>query len=129
MQSAWLPLGGFSALGTILADPHFARFDPGWIGAVYPLTQVATAATVLFEWTSPLFLYSLLERPGRLGRALRFLRFRQVWLATGIVFHLALAATMRLGIFPFGVLVLYPVFFPGILARCGSPSSAPASRG
>jgi hypothetical protein len=122
LQSAWLPWGGFSALGTILADPHFARFDPGWVGAVYPLTQVATAATVLFEWTSPLFLYSLLDRPGRLGRALRFLRFRQAWLGVGVGFHLALIVTMRLGIFPFGVLVLYPAFFPPALPETNRSS-------
>jgi hypothetical protein len=123
-----MPFGGCSALALILHDPHFARFDPAWVGAVYPLTQVATALTVLFEWTSPLFLYACLERPGRLGRALRFVRFRTAWLAVGVGFHLALAVTMRLGIFPYGVLALYPVFFRGRLRPCGSPSSAPASR-
>jgi hypothetical protein len=133
-QAPWTPFGGFSALGLILADPHFARFGPGWIGAVYPLTQAGTALTVLFEWTSPIFLYACLERPGRVGRALRFIRFRWAWLAVGAGFHVALAVTMRLGIFPYGVLALYPAFFAprperGILPPCESPSSGPASQG
>ena len=34
-----------------------------------------------------------------------------LWLTVGVTFHLALALTLRLGIFPFGVLALYPVFF------------------
>jgi hypothetical protein len=29
----------------------------------------------------------------------------------GVAFHLGIAATLRLGIFPFGMLAIYPVLF------------------
>ncbi|MDF3065276.1 MAG: hypothetical protein K0R38_877 [Polyangiaceae bacterium] len=114
-DSAWWPTGHFSALGTLLCDPHFARFDSGWVGAVYPLTQVATASTMLFEGGSMLiFLWTWLDRfPLRGGvwgeRARRF-KIRWWWLGFGVVLHLGIALTMRLGIFSFGVLALYPAF-------------------
>ena len=37
-----------------------------------------------------------------------------MWIATGVVFHLGIAMTLKLGIFPWGMLALYPVLFaPG----------------
>ena len=39
---AWGPFGGFTALANALSDPHAARFAPGWVGAIYPLTRIAT---------------------------------------------------------------------------------------
>jgi uncharacterized membrane protein YphA (DoxX/SURF4 family)/predicted O-methyltransferase YrrM len=123
---AWGPLGGFEALSVILSDPHFARFDPGWVPVLFPLLQLATLGTMMFELSSvgmPLFTRwdRHPERAGRLGRLTRRLRLRWVWIATGVFFHLGIAATMRLGIFPFGVLALYPVLFhPDELARAGA---------
>jgi len=110
----WGPLGGFTALANALSDPHFARFDPGWIGAIYPLTRAATAATVAFELGAPLMLLftyyaATAERPGRLRRWCNRLRLRWIWIGAGVAFHLGIALTMRLGIFPAGMLALYPV--------------------
>jgi len=107
----WGPPGGFSALAMILADPHFARWDAGWIATVYPLTQLATFATMAFEYGAPLFLLATFyaARADRLGRAARLTRL--TWLALGASFHLGIAVTMRLGIFPFGMLAVWPVFF------------------
>lgn len=112
-DSAWWPTGHFSALGTLLCDPHFARFETGWVAAVYPLTQVATAATMLFELGSPLLLlWTWLDRAphrgGVWGDRVRRFRVRWLWLAFGVTLHLGIALTMRLGIFSFGVLALYP---------------------
>jgi hypothetical protein len=113
-DSAWWPTGHFSALGTLLCDPHFARFDSGWVAALYPLTQVATASTMMFEGGSPLILlWTWLDRTpkqgGKLGERVRRFKVRWLWLAFGVMLHLGIALTMRLGIFSFGVLALYPV--------------------
>ena len=115
-DAAWGPLGGFSALANILSDPHFARFDGAWIPYAMPLLAVGTATTVLFEWSSPLlplltWWHRTPERPGRLRRIANKLRLRWVWIATGVVFHIGIAVTMRLGVFPWGMLALYPVLF------------------
>jgi hypothetical protein len=111
---AWWPAGDFAALSRILSDPHFARFSPGWTGHVYPLTQLATLLTMLFELTSPLLLgLTYLDRHagtgGQVGALVRRLRLRWAWLGLGVCLHLGIAVTMRLGIFPFGMLALYPV--------------------
>src|SRR6185503_5898979 len=113
---AWGPLGHFRALANILSDPHFARFDGSWIPYAMPFLAVGTAITVLFEWSSPLmpiltWWHATRERPGRLRRIANRLRLRWMWIATGVVFHVGIAVTMRLGVFPWGMLALYPVFF------------------
>lgn len=106
----WGPFGGFLALSNALADPHLARFDPGgWLPAVVPLTRVATALVMVFELSAPLYLVAY-------ARGWR--RVRYAWLAVGVAFHLGIAVTLRLGIFPWGMLALYPVLLqPAELAR------------
>ncbi|HEY8145164.1 MAG TPA: methyltransferase domain-containing protein, partial [Kofleriaceae bacterium] len=113
---AWGPVGGFSALANILSDPHFARFDGSWIPYAMPVLAIGTATTVTFEWTSPLlplltWWHRTPERPGRLRRIANKLRLRWMWIATGVIFHIGIALTMRLGVFPWGMLALYPVLF------------------
>lgn len=120
---AWGPLGHFSALANILSDPHFARFDGGWIPYLMPLLAVGTAITIAFEWSSPLlplftWWQATPERPGRLRRIANRLRLRWAWIATGVVFHIGIALTMRLGVFPWGMLALYPALLhPDEIAR------------
>jgi hypothetical protein len=122
---AWGPLGGFAALPTILSDPHWGRFDGAWISYAYPLLQGATLATMTFELSSIALPFTTWwqrhpERAGRIGRLCNRLRLRWLWLALGVSFHLGIAVTMRLGVFPFGVLALYPVLFhPDEHARAG----------
>lgn len=105
----------FSALGNVLGDPHFARFEPGTFAVLYPLLRVGTAVTMLFELTSPLYLLWLwLElhpgRGGRFGDAVRRFRIRWAWLALGVSLHGGIALGMKIGLFPFGMLALYPAF-------------------
>jgi hypothetical protein len=131
-DDAWGPVDGFSALATIMCDPHFARWDCGWVAPAYPLLQLATIATMAFELGAPLMLLftwweATAGRGGRLRRWSNRLRLRWVWIATGVLFHLGIAMTLKLGIFPWGMLALYPVLFaPGGGVTAGSPG--PASR-
>lgn len=129
----WGPHGGFAALGNILSDPHFARFDPGWITVAHPLLPVLTAATMVFELTAPIYLLlhhhaATPERGGRLRRLGARLHVRSVWLAAGVSFHLGIALTMTMGIFAWGMLALYPaLLLPRDLRRLGA--SAPDRSG
>jgi hypothetical protein len=96
----WGPQGGFTALANALSDPHAARFDPAWVGTIYPLTRIATALTMVFELGAPLYL---------LAYAKGWRRLRWIWIGLGISFELGIAIGLRLGSFPFGMLALYPV--------------------
>jgi len=120
---SWGPRGGFSAIGNVLGDPHFARFEPGSFAALYPLTCAGTLLTMVFELTAPLYLLWLWlelhpERGGRCGHAVRRARIRWLWLATGVSLHSGIALGMKIGLFPFGILALYPAFVrpPELLA-------------
>jgi hypothetical protein len=127
--TAWWPGGGFAALSNILSDPHYTRFAPGWTADVYPLTQLATALTMAFELGAPLLvpltLLDLggLESPGASALVRRF-RLRFAWVGLGVLLHLGIWLTMRLGIFSLGMLSLYAVLFEpseirALLARLG----------
>jgi hypothetical protein len=112
--SEWGPLGGFTALGDSLTDPHAARFDPAWLGTFYPITRIATAVVMIFELTAPLYLLSYYfaetaKRSGRLRTSWNRLRIRWIWLTLGVAFECGIAVTLRLGDFPWGMLALYPV--------------------
>ena len=135
----WFPHGGFTALANILADPHVARFGPGWLEIAMPFTRIATALTITFELCAPsylLFYYfaATRDRPGKLRRFCNRYRLRWIWIALGLSFHLGIAIGMRLGIFPWGMLALYPVLlFPDEIARLtriptrtADPGSTPA---
>lgn len=119
----WGPGGGFSAIGDVLGDPHFARFAPGSLAAFYPLMCLATVMTIAFEVSAPsILLWTWLERHpargGRFGDFARRFRLRWVWLAIGASLHAGIALTMKLGIFPYGMLALYPAFLhPDELTR------------
>ena len=114
----WYPWGGYNALYLTLQDPIFAAGDFRWLGQPIPYfaTQLATATTHLWELSAPLVLVAAYfrrtrERPGRLRRWLNRFPVRNAYVAVGILFHLGLAMTLRLGIFPFAMLALFPAFF------------------
>ena len=115
LGAGWTPMGGFSALYVILQDAAVARFDWSWIGPLYPLTQLSTAITILWEYSAPvvvlLFWYRHThDRPGRLRALANRYPPHLVWLSVGVVFHVLIAITLNLGIFPFAMLALYPCF-------------------
>ena len=112
-DAAWWPHGGFSAIGHVMGDPHFARFRPGSLVSIYPLTQVATVISMTFEMGAPLmvlFTWFRSSGGGAFGATARKWRIRWIWLGLGVALHLGIALTMTLGMFPYGVLALYPLF-------------------
>ena len=128
----WWPWGGWSALYVILQDwavaAHDFSFlrDPPW----YPLTQAATAATMAWQWTYPVVLLHTFEPPWPAGRAralFRTWRLHWLWIAVGMWFHVQLALTMELGIFPYGMMAVYWVFLsPDELPAALRTGSAPS---
>lgn len=112
-DAAWWPHGGFSAIGNVMGDPHFARLPPGSLVSLYPLTTLATAISMTFEMSAPmmlLFMWFRTSGGGAFGASVRKWRIRWIWLAGGAALHLGIALAMTLGMFPYGVLALYPLF-------------------
>lgn len=114
----WFPWGGATALFLILQDPQLAVADFRWVQAPLPmlLTRIGTSGSHLWEWTFflvPLALWfqATRTRPGWLRASFNAWDVRMIYVVVGVVFHVALAATLRLGIFPAAMLVLYPVLF------------------
>jgi hypothetical protein len=114
----WYPWGGYRALYLTLQDPILAAGDFHWLAQPLPyrLSQLATAVTHLWELAAPLVLCAAYyrrtsERPGWLRRSLNRLPVRNLYVSLGVAFHLSLALTMRLGIFPFAMLACFPAFF------------------
>ena len=122
-SDVWGPMGGFTALANALTEPHAARFDPAWVGVIYPLTRVATALTMVFELGAPLYLLAYYyaataDRAGKLRAWFNRWRVRWIWIGLGISFELGIAFGLRLGVFPWGMLAIYPVLLrPGELRR------------
>jgi hypothetical protein len=128
----WWPWGGWSALYVILQDWAVAAWDFSFLASpwLYPLTQFATAVTLLWQWTYPVVLLATFEPPWPPGRFRTFFaawRLHWLWIVVGVWFHVQLALTMELGIFPYGLLALYWVFvspdeLPAMLRTGSSPS-------
>lgn len=104
-NNGWWKLSGTPMLLRVLADPMAGRIDPDtrvWRSSA-PLLRVAGMATVVWEVMSPMFLT----------------RYARWWALFGVAMHLGIAATMKLGMFSYGMLSLYwivlaPVLLPAI---------------
>jgi hypothetical protein len=89
--------------------------------------------TMCFELGAPLYLAfyyyaATRDRPGRLRRLCNRLRLRWIWLGMGIAFHVGIAITLRLGIFAWGMLALYPVLLLPSELVYGRNTDGPANR-
>lgn len=111
----WTSQGGYYALYKVLHQPHYARFSfpHELLAALYPLLQLSTVLTLAFERLAialPLLLWlrRTRERGGLLRHSINGARLLEIWIALGITFHLGLAFSLSLGIFPWGCLALYP---------------------
>ena len=121
--ASWSIFGSYDALYIILQDPIISRFDFSGLGPIFHgLTRVGTAGSVWWEMLFPLVAVQLFvsdprpeiprrQRIRRLARWLRAHHAREVWLAVGLCFHLALWFTLELGMFPLAMMVLYPCFY------------------
>ncbi len=113
----WMPMGDFAALYVILQDPAIAASDFRWMRVQpwYFSTQLATAGTMIWQWTYPIvLLWYWYEhgpvRPGAVRMAARRWHFKWIWVVVGAFFHVLLAVTMELGIFPWAMMAIYPAF-------------------
>jgi hypothetical protein len=109
---AWLPAGSYSALYYILQEPSWQRFPMAWAARVYPLTQLATAVTWIWEVTAPLLLlvyyYRSTEgRGGRLRALINRWDLRKPWAIVGAALHSMILVTMDLGHFSQIALAFY----------------------
>jgi hypothetical protein len=116
LSAAWTPFGGFSALYYILQEPNWQRWDMHRLAWVYPLTQVATAVSWLWEVTAPLLLLALwyrrtAERPGRLRAFCNRIPLRRAWIAIGLCVHLGILVFMNVGPFSWVALSYYVCLF------------------
>lgn len=104
---SWVPGGEASALYYILQQPSFHRVDMSWVAHIFPLTQLGTLVTYLWEVTSPLWLLALWwstgRRTGLAGWSNR-LGVRWVYFGVGLAMHALVAVTMDVG--PFGYVSL-----------------------
>lgn len=103
LAAEWLPSGNFRAVYNMMLTPTWVRADWSWLmGPLFPLTQVGTVVTVLWESTwlvVPLWL--LLRARPREGWKARVaaVDLRSVWVAVGVIMHGTLWLMANLGPF------------------------------
>lgn len=92
----WFSLRGTPVLYRVMAEPLAGHIDAVFWADYFPLFHVAELIAVLAE----LFAFVLL-----------WPRARPYWASIGIFIHIGIALTMKLGMFSFGMMALYPVLF------------------
>ena len=122
VSAAWLPGGPLDALWYIFQQPSWHRVPMYWLARVYPLTQIATLVTWVFEQSAPLLLLAFWyrytrDRPGRVRALFNRFDFRSLYLAVGVMLHVGIWLTMEVGPFFGGMLVLYCCCFTGVELR------------
>ncbi len=116
VSAGWLPFGPMDALWYILQQPTWHRIDMRWLWPLFPLTQLGSAVTWLFELGAPLLLlafwYRLTrERPGKARTWFNRVDFRTKFLLVGLALHLGIFLTMEVGPFLGTMLALYAACF------------------
>ncbi len=121
----WVPGGDLSALYYILQQPSWQRWDMGWVAWAFPLSQLATLSTWLFENGSPLLILAFWyrhtrTRPGRLRALFNRVDFRTLFGLFGLSLHIGIMVLMDVG--PFSVITLcfyIALYSPDELHRWG----------
>ena len=93
----WLDFGKRSSLYRIFTDPLVGRLDASFWADWQPIFQVGAVFTIVLE-LSPLLILT---------------RWCRWWALGGVFLHLGIFAVMDLGMFPWGMLALYPVLLAG----------------
>ncbi len=91
----WFSMAGPPQLYKIMTDPMAAKLDPDnplW-RSLWPLFRAAGMSTVIWEVSSPLLLT----------------RWSHFYAIIGMLMHIGIAIGMKLGMFSYGMLSLYPV--------------------
>ena len=113
LGSSWHPWGDWSAVYHSLLLPSWSRWNlEGWLGWLYPFTQLATALTWAWECSFPVVLVCLWHRStraraGALRALTNRLELRGGYLAVGLGLHLGIFALMNVGPFSFASLAYY----------------------
>lgn len=112
VSPTWFVVGDFSALYYVFQDPTWRRYDLAWTAYVYPLTQVGTIVTWLFEagaWLLlPFFYYRYTnDRGGKIRAAFNRWDLRKPFTAIGIALHLGIAILLDVGAFSWITLSYY----------------------
>jgi hypothetical protein len=112
VSAYWFPTGQYAALYYILQQPTWQRFSMEWAARVYPLTQVSSAITWLWEVTTPLLLLvywfrDTADRGGRLRRWANRWDLRKPWAIVGLGLHILILVAMDVGHFSHISLAFY----------------------
>ena len=94
---SWFALSGEPTLYRIVTDPTYARIDPELplLRKLFPLFRVGSIGTMVLELSAPLLLS----------------RWAPLWAIFGALMHVGIALMLKLGMFSWGMLSLYPVLF------------------
>jgi len=117
VSTHWIPFGDLGALYYIMQQPSWVRVEIPGLASVYPLTQLATLATWVFEvFFGPLLLITLWgrssrEQAGPLRRLLIRWRFRDLFAVSGALMHLGIFVLMQVGPFSIVSLSMYPALW------------------
>ncbi len=108
----WWPWGGLTAIYKSLLMPNWRRFDMSWVGHVFPLTQLATIGTLIFEIGAPILLLAAWyrdtrTRPGRLRALLNRIDPRWIWGLSGVGLHMGIHLFMNVGPFSWVTMSYY----------------------
>jgi hypothetical protein len=109
LGAEWWPWGGLTAVYRSLLQPDWERTPLPWLGSAFPLTQLATVATIVFEGgfpVVPLWMWARHRHP-----RLRRYDARLVFFAMGVGMHAILEATLNLGPFAWVTMAFYLCFF------------------
>ena len=82
-------------------------------GAALWLARVSSFVSILWELTFPAMLWFWAAWRRGTPSWVRRLRPDLVYVALGATFHLGIALTLQLGVFPWAMLALYPAFLSG----------------
>jgi len=112
LKPEWTPGGDFSALFAVFQDPTWRRFDMDFTAWIFPLTQVGTAVTWLFEissWWMLVVFYCRYtpHRGGRLRAVLNRWDLRRLFTAIGMCLHIGILVTLNVGPFSWVTLSYY----------------------
>ena len=92
----WFLFSGTPVLYRVMADPLAGHIDAVFWADYFLLFHVAEAIAVVTELAAFVLLWP---------------RARPYWASIGIFVHIGIALTMKLGMFSFGMMSLYPVLF------------------